>query len=247
VKRVISGSNPVELTLGNALYNALKQLLNNIPLQYVLGKAYFMNMEFIVGSSVLIPRPETEELVNLIVKEHSILKPINNIKVLDIGTGSGCIAISLKHLILNSNVTAIDISEEALSVAKANSDKNNTEVDFFMADILDRNQWNFLPECDLIVSNPPYVTNHEKQFMNKNVLNYEPHTALFVSDDDPLIFYRLIMDFAKAKLSAGGSLWFEINEKFGEELKAMANRKGFSQSNIFSDIHGKSRFLHTIN
>jgi release factor glutamine methyltransferase len=245
-QRVMAGRSIPDTSSENGLNDAVNQLLNNVPLQYVLGKTYFMDMEFEVNPSVLIPRPETEELVSLIMKEIAVAKPVNNLQILDIGTGSGSIAISLKHLIPRASVTAIDISKDALQVAKGNASNNNLIINFLNVNILDKQQWNVLPHCDIIVSNPPYVTHIEKQYMNKNVLDHEPHIALFVPDDDPLIFYRFITDFALLKLNAGGSLWFEINEKFGEDLKMMTISKGLRHSKIFSDIHGKSRFLHAI-
>ncbi len=246
VQRVLSGKDHADEDKIHMLEEAVKMLLNHVPLQYVIGSAYFMDMDFSVNSSVLIPRPETEELVSLIVKNFSTAQNEYRLRILDIGTGSGCIAISLSRFLHGSTVTAVDISKEAIQVAKANADKNNAKVHFVCADILDPSQWDNLPQVDLIVSNPPYVTETEKNFMLPNVINYEPHIALFVPDDDPLRFYSAIIAFAKIKLSPGGSLWFEINEMFGEELRDMAINKGFREINIFFDIRGKSRFLHAI-
>ncbi len=222
---------------------SVKKILNHVPLQYVLGKAWFMDMEFVVNKSVLIPRPETEEMVSLILKNLPSKESLRDFKILDIGTGSGCIAISLKKHIAESSVTAIDISGDALKVAATNAADNDVTIRFVEADILNQENWALLPESDLIVSNPPYVTVSEKKFMQPNVLDYEPHTALFVPDDDPLIFYRFIMAFAKDTLNPTGSLWFEINEKFGDKLKDIALNQGFSEANIFFDLRGKSRFL----
>jgi release factor glutamine methyltransferase len=170
----------------------------------------------------------------------------NEPAILDIGTGSGCIAIALKRKLPKSNVLAIDISDEALKVAFENAMKNETEINFIHMDILDQAQWKGLPQFDIIVSNPPYVTNAEKVHMQLNVLDHEPHTALFVPDDDPLLFYREIFVLAKIKLREAGSLWFEINEMFGDDLKYMAKDQGFNEVNIIFDFHGKSRFLHAI-
>jgi release factor glutamine methyltransferase len=242
-QRIFSGTTPANQDKISLIEEAAGRLLNHVPLQYVLGTAYFMDMEFAVTPDVLIPRPETEELVSLIVKDLAKKKTTHKFRILDIGTGSGCIAISLKHFLPAAEVTAIDISNEALRLASANAVKNNVTVSFIHADIIDELQWESLPECDLIVSNPPYVTLSEKQFMQPNVLDYEPHTALFVPDDDPLIFYRTIIAFAEISLSEDGSLWFEINEQFGGELRNMALNQGFKEVNIIFDIRGKSRFL----
>ena len=246
VQRVLSAKTPAVEDIISLLEEALKRLLNHVPLQYVIGSAYFMDMDFTVNTSVLIPRPETEELVSMIVMHFTTAQKDQNLQILDIGTGSGCIAISLSRFLQGSTVTAVDISKEAIQVAKANADKNNAKVHFVCADILDPSQWDNLPQVDLIVSNPPYVTEAEKKFMLPNVINYEPHIALFVPDDDPLRFYSAIIAFAKMKLNPYGSLWFEINEKYGDELKKFADNQGFNEVNIFFDFHGKSRFLHAI-
>ena len=243
VQRVLSRKVPVVEDKITLFEQALTKLLNQVPLQYVIGSAYFMDMEFSVNSSVLIPRPETEELVSMIVKYCSTAIQDQNLKIMDIGTGSGCIAVSLSRNLAGSQVTAVDISQEAIKVAESNAIKNNAEVGFLCVDILDTTQWDALPQADIIVSNPPYVTESEKLLMLPNVFNYEPHTALFVPDDDPLLFYSAIIAFAKIKLRKAGSLWFEINEMFGEELQNMAINQGFRRANIIFDIRGKSRFL----
>lgn len=240
--RVISGADNVDEMIIMAMDAAVGKLLNHVPLQYVLGKACFMDMDFLVDGSVLIPRPETEELVSLILAENSKIAHLP-LRILDIGTGSGCIAIALKRNIPDSVITAIDISEKALQVAQANAESNMATVSFIRADILDQTRWGQFAGFDLIVSNPPYVTHAEKGQMLPNVLDYEPHNALFVPDDDPLVFYRQIMIFALTQLSAEGSLWFEINEMFGSELKNLASSLGFHEVNIIFDFRGKSRFL----
>jgi len=245
-RRIISGKNLIDADNLILLETATSKLLNHIPLQYILGKAWFMELEFDVNPFVLIPRPETEELVSLIIKEQSGGKSIQPVHILDIGTGSGCIAIALKHNLPESDVAAIDVSSEAIEVARTNAAKNSVAVDFILTDILDHSKWDDLPQSDIIVSNPPYVTNAEKTLMHPNVLDYEPHKALFVPDHDPLLFYREIMEFAKVKLSPTGSLWFEINEMFGDELRNMALNQGFGEANIIFDFRGKSRFLHVI-
>jgi len=245
-QKVMAGNTIADETRLTLIEESVSKLLSHVPLQYVLGSAFFMDLELLVTSSVLIPRPETEELVSLILKHYSGRKTGKGLKILDIGTGSGCIAIALNRYLPESHVSAIDISEEAIKVAAANAEKNHATVNFIHADILDHAQWDTFPKFDIIVSNPPYVTNAEKVQMQLNVLDHEPHTALFVPDDDPLLFYREIIMLAKKKLCERGSLWFEINEMFGVELKKLAESKGFKDVNIFFDIRGKSRFLHAI-
>ena len=242
-QRVLSGNTIPGAELLKQLQEAAKRIQDHVPLQYVTGHAYFMEIEFKVSPSVLIPRPETEELVSMIIGHLKDNDDLQQPGILDIGTGSGCIAVSLKHYLPGSEVTAIDISEEALAVAAANAGLYKADVQFIKADILDPGCWELLPGCDIIVSNPPYVTLSEKRLMLPNVLNYEPHTALFVSDADPLLFYRAILRFAKSKLRNKGALWFEINEMYGPELKNMAIDQGFSEVNIIFDFRGKSRFL----
>ena len=246
VQRVLSGTLLADDNKILLIEDALSKLLHNVPLQYVTGKAFFMDMEFVVNSSVLIPRPETEELVSLVLKQYSCRESGNELKILDIGTGSGCIPIALKKYLPGSEVFAIDISKEALSIATENAAINEVKINFINADILDHSQWNQLPQFDLIISNPPYVTNSEKELMRPNVLDHEPHTALFVPDEDPLIFYREIIALSKIKLREAGSLWFEINEMFGNELKDMAISQGFREVNIIFDFRGKSRFLQCL-
>jgi release factor glutamine methyltransferase len=169
----------------------------------------------------------------------------SKLHLLDIGTGSGCIAISLKDNLHGSQVTGLDISKDALCIAKANAEKHKLDIVFIHADILDQNQWEQLPEYDVIISNPPYVTHAEKSYMLPNVINFEPHIALFVPDEDPLLYFRYILLFAKTRLRDGGTLWFEINEAYADELKQLSLDQGFKDVNIIFDIHGKSRFLHS--
>jgi release factor glutamine methyltransferase len=245
-QRVILGNSPMENEKISQFHDAAEKLMNHVPLQYVLGVSHFMDLEFDVNPSVLIPRPETEELVDTLVKKYSA-KNNHKLTILDIGTGSGCIAISLKHYLQFANVCAVDISDEAIFVATQNAVKNKVEVTFLKVDILNPLQWNLLSKADIIISNPPYVTQSEKQFILPNVIDYEPHTALFVPDDDPLVFYRVIMQFATNNLHPKGELYFEINEKFGNELRELAIQQGFRDVNIIFDIQGKSRFLHASN
>ena len=198
------------------LHFAVKELLKNKPVQYILGETEFCGMRFFVDENVLIPRPETEELVNQLVSCSINHNP--SFRILDIGTGSGCIAISLAKLLKNSVVTAVDVSEKALEVAKKNAETNGVNVNFIKDDILNPKNPELLDnQFDIIVSNPPYVCESEKNEMRANVLDYEPSSALFVSDNDPLIFYRKILEFAQKTLKPDGEVWFEINEKLGTE------------------------------
>ncbi|MBD1261227.1 peptide chain release factor N(5)-glutamine methyltransferase [Maribacter polysiphoniae] len=220
------------------LFEVLSQLRLEKPIQYILGSTGFMDMEFIVNKDVLIPRPETEELVRWVIAEHTNHDmPLN---VLDIGTGSGCIAISLAKALKNAKVFALDVSEKALRTAELNAIKNKVEIECIQSDILKTES--LKEKFDIIVSNPPYVRVLEKELMSSNVIENEPEIALFVSDDDPLVFYRRITEFAKANLKKGGSLYFEINQYLGEETKALLEN-GFSNIELRKDIFGKERML----
>ncbi len=225
------------------LHFAVKELLKNKPIQYIIGVTEFCGMQFQVDENVLIPRPETEELVNKLVSCSVSQLSSPSCRILDIGTGSGCIAISLAKLIKNSEVTAIDISEKALEVARRNAEANGVNVNFVQADILNIKEGLFDKKFDIIVSNPPYVCEGEKKEMRANVLEYEPASALFVSDDDPLLFYRKILDFAQKNLKDGGEVWFEINEKLGVKTKDLCIERNFKNVEIISDFKGKDRIV----
>ena len=218
---------------------AVKDLLKNKPIQYIIGETEFCDFKFKVNENVLIPRPETSELVHFIVNGQR--STVNSQRsILDIGTGSGCIAISLAKLLPQNKVFALDISEKALEVAKENAINNDADVTFIHDDILSlKNKID--TKFDIIVSNPPYVRELEKAEMRDNVLNWEPHNALFVSDNDPLIFYRKILEFAKTHLNENGEVWFEINEYLGKEMTELCNEMGFSQVEVFNDFRGKER------
>ncbi|MFZ4457129.1 MAG: peptide chain release factor N(5)-glutamine methyltransferase [Bacteroidales bacterium] len=219
------------------LLRMLDRLQNSEPLQYVLGETEFLGRSFLVNESVLIPRPETEELVDLIISGNSE----NQCSVLDIGTGSGCIAISLASKLPNVKVEAWDISEDALTVARANAIRNNQDILFKRVDVLS-NDFE-LNSFDVIVSNPPYVCDHESVNMHKNVLDYEPYIALFVPDGDPLRFYRRIIELATKMLRKGGKLYFEINAVYGKETADLLHENGFSEVKIIKDIFGKDRIV----
>lgn len=207
------------------------------PIQYILGETEFYGLPFTVNQDVLIPRPETEELVELILNENKESKP----RILDIGTGSGCIAVSLQKHIHESSVTAWDISEKALAVAALNSKSNSVNVTFNQVDILSDYPINH--SFDIIVSNPPYVLDSEKMDMHANVLEYEPHTALFVADNNPLLFYNRIADVAIQLLTDGGKLYFEINRAKGQETIKMLENKKFSEIRLIKDISGNDRMV----
>ncbi|SDX52072.1 release factor glutamine methyltransferase [Lutibacter oricola] len=220
------------------LNNALIKLSKSTPIQYILGETEFFDLVFKTNSNVLIPRPETAELVQSIIDDH---KNSGEIKILDIGTGSGCIAISLAKNLPNAKVYAIDVSAEALKTATENAILNNASVKFIETDILNSEE---LPgNFDVIVSNPPYVREAEKQHMEKNVLDNEPHLALFVEDDNPLIFYNKIGDLAKNHLTKNGNLYFEINQYLGKETAELISQKGFKNVQIKKDIFGEDRML----
>ena len=222
------------------LHFAVKELLKNRPIQYVIGETEFCGMRFFVNENVLIPRPETEEMVRLLV----VGNWTSAVKILDIGTGSGCIAISLAKLIQNSDVTAVDISEKALEVAKKNAEANEVNVHFVLDDILKPTTAASIDnQFDIIVSNPPYVCDSEKSEMRANVLEHEPSSALFVPDSDPLVFYRKILEFAQKTLKPDGTIWFEINERFGKETAELCHRMGFENVEIIKDFRGRERIL----
>lgn len=228
---------------------AVKDLKKNKPIQYILGKADFYGLKFKVTPDVLIPRPETEELVDLIIKENQDerLKTDDSrlTTILDIGTGSGCIPIVLKKKIPSAKVYSIDISERAIAIAQQNARLNNVDVEFIQQDILSPAN-EFLSngiKFDIIVSNPPYIRESEKQQMHANVLENEPHIALFVQDHEPLLFYKAIADMALKQLKPGGKIYFEINEALGSETKEMLEEKGFKNVVIVKDINNKNRIL----
>nr|WP_041302089.1 peptide chain release factor N(5)-glutamine methyltransferase [Lacinutrix sp. 5H-3-7-4] len=228
------------------IFNALEDLKNEKPIQYIIGETEFYGLPFKVNKHTLIPRPETEELVTLVLKTaKQKLKESKPLTCLDIGTGSGCIAISLAKELKEAQVYAIDVSTEAIKKAKENAVLNNVAVEFIKCDIL--NACNETLNKDLkfnvIVSNPPYVRNLEKAEIKNNVLNNEPHLALFVEDDNPLLFYKAIAEFATKKLHKNGKLFFEINEYLGEETKALVENIGFKNVEIIKDIFNKDRML----
>ena len=227
-----------ELVVWNLILEDLKK---EIPIQYLLGKTSFYGLDFEVNENVLIPRPETEELVEWMLQDCAKRETTNNFSILDIGTGSGCIPISLKKQLPMVKVSAIDVSEKALEVAKGNAKLNGVEVYFILQNILETTD--LLESYDVIVSNPPYVRNLEKQEIKNNVLEYEPHLALFVADDDALIFYRKIGELALKSLRPNGKLFFEINQYLGKETVDLLKDLGFQNVELRKDIYGNDRMI----
>ncbi|MCE3228285.1 MAG: protoporphyrinogen oxidase [Bacteroidetes bacterium] len=226
------------------VYDCCKELATGKPLQYVLGEAWFYNSKFYVNKHVLIPRPETEELVSIIVKENP-----SAISVIDIGTGSGCIPISIKGVLKNAKVSACDISNDALNVAKKNAERNKADVIFFETDILDleKPMKDIEGSFDVIVSNPPYIKHSEAKTLSKNVIDFEPHTALFVEGNDDIIFYKRIIDLAKYKLNVNGKLYFELNPLTAQLVHDYAMTSDlFSSAELIKDLSGNLRFLKAI-
>ncbi len=244
LKRVDVALNPnfelseVEVEKWNTI---LADLQHEKPIQYITGEAWFYGLQFEVNENTLIPRPETEELVEWIIESQKSKVQSQKCEILDIGTGTGCIPISLKTNLPQANVSAIDVSEKALEVAKRNAVSNRVDISFIQADILeveDLSQY-----FDIIVSNPPYVRNLEKQEIKKNVLDYEPHLALFVEDTDALLFYRKIAQLALKNLSPNGLLFFEINQYLGKETVELLDNLGFKNIELKKDIYGNDRMI----
>ena len=231
--------------------SALKALKNHKPIQYIIGQTEFYGLPFYVNENTLIPRPETEELVELILSNTTTNGQLENVEgnnqfnILDIGTGTGCIAISLAKQLPNANVSAIDVSAKALEIANKNAELNQVDINFIENDILKicDSELDSATKFDIIVSNPPYVRQLEKQQMQDNVLNHEPHLALFVDDENPLIFYRAITQFATKNLKPNGKLYFEINEYLGKEMMALLEAFGFKNIQLKQDLFGKDRMI----
>ena len=218
--------------------NCLEKINKNIPVQYITGQANFCNLLIKVNPNVLIPRPETQELVHLILNNHNqdSLK-----EILDIGTGSGCIIIALKKTLSNTNCTAIDISKDAIRTAKANAVLNKVEVDFITKDILDYK--NEEKSWDMIVSNPPYIPISNKKHMHPNVVQNEPSQALFVENEEPLKYYKIIRDFAYDHLTKNGKIYFEIHEDFANDVVNLLSTKKHFKTTVHKDFQGKKRFV----
>lgn len=249
----VAGVNSVDffikpnLEINYDTFESIKKIIERLkkyePIQYILGYIDFLGLNLRITPDVLIPRPETEELADWIIKTHKY----NENRILDIGTGSGCIAIALDKLMINSQTDGIDTSEAALVLAEENSYMNESIVNFFKYDIMQgingQNADKFKEYYDIIVSNPPYVTRSEISDVQKSVLEYEPHDAIFVDDEDPLKYYKAIADFARIKLEWGGFLYFEINPRFHKEISQMLMLKGFRNIQLRNDLSGKPRMI----
>jgi release factor glutamine methyltransferase len=221
------------------MQEALRQLKNHKPVQYVLGTAWFYNLVFKVSEAVLIPRPETEELVGEAIR---FLQTIGSKYVLDVGTGSGCIPVSIKKNVPAAVVTALDISAGALAIAKENAEKNQTAITWMQLDFLDDSLWGDLPSYDVITSNPPYIPENEKEKLDKNVTAYEPALALFVTDNEPLVFYKKIASFGKKHLSPAGRIFMETHEDYANLVAEHFIGEGYEAS-VKKDFYGKERMV----
>lgn len=228
-------------TANQLINNRLQQLLQHKPIQYVLGEAWFYNMKFKVNEHVLIPRPETEELVEWVLSVCSRESGVGSI--LDIGTGSGCIATALKKNLTGSNVTAIDVSHDALKTAAENALHNHATIDFIQIDFLQSSEWNKLGMFDIIVSNPPYIPLNEKETMSRHVTQYEPSTALFVPDEDPLLFYEKIAAFGKDHLNYDGKIFVETHESLAQKTAAVFKTAKYTYIDVKKDLFGKERMI----
>jgi len=251
-ERIIDGNRILSIAQENLLHSSNFRLQKHEPIQYIINEAWFAGMRFYVDKNVLIPRPETEELVEWVVEEYRIQNTEDRIqnsgfKILDVGTGSGCIAIALKNKLPLSEVWACDISDQALNIARINADALQATIDFVPLNFLDPGQRRQLPNVDVIVSNPPYVPQNEKTEMKRNVVEYEPSTALFVTDDDPLIFYKAIAEFGREKLNKGGRIYAEIHENLGEPVKGLFLSEGYQTVQLKKDLQEKDRMIKAIN
>jgi release factor glutamine methyltransferase len=237
-KIMLNSDTEIDSTQEDFIRAAVKKLKKSQPVQYILGETEFFGLKFRLDKNVLIPRQETEELVYRIIREYKTKNPV----VLDLGTGSGCIAVTIAKNIPSAKVYATDISPGALKIARENAALNEVIVTAIIDDML-RTRLEKNLKFDIIISNPPYVRDLEKQFMHPNVLNYEPASALFVRDDNPLVYYRAIAEIASDRLNNGGRVYVEINENFGSEVAGIFLSAGLQDTEVFRDIHGKDRFV----
>jgi release factor glutamine methyltransferase len=229
------------------LDQSIDRLQKHEPVQYISNECWFADTKFYVDKNVLIPRPETEELVDWVDRDFGLKSEVKSqrsqVRILDVGTGSGCIAIALKKKLPQSEIWACDMSDEALNIARMNADSLNAAIDFVGLDFLDPTQRGQLPQVDLVISNPPYVPQREKSEMKRNVADHEPSTALFVTNDDPLIFYKAIAEFGKEKLNKNGNIYVEIHEDFAQEVKDLFLLNRYRSIEIKKDLQGKDRMI----
>lgn len=241
--RLLHASDPLTQTQQQKLTNYLPLLTRHTPVQYVLNEVWFYGMLLYVNEDVLIPRPETEELTNWIVQDEKKRGTVTSSRILDIGTGSGCIPVALKKNLPAAEVHALDISTKALEVARKNAGQQDVLVHFHEVDILRPIEKSLLPVFDIIVSNPPYIPVKDKAGMHPNVLEYEPHLALFVADEDPLLFYRAIANFAKDHLAKDGVIYLELHDMLGASTRELFMSVGFQNTTLRKDMQGKDRML----
>lgn len=232
--------SPLSKESTSKLNYAIERLSKGEPIQYIIGKAWFMELAFIVNSHTLIPRPETEELVDALIK-YLKAADYQNVQILEIGSGSGCIPIAIAKYYPNATITSVDISPDALDVAKKNAHQNGVIINWKQMNFLAKEEWDKLGEFDIIISNPPYIRKAEAAIMHTNVLAFEPHTALFVEDNDPLIFYKAILGFCENHLTKKGAVFLEINESLGKETAALF--KPSYRVEINKDMQGKERII----
>ncbi|HET9826648.1 MAG TPA: peptide chain release factor N(5)-glutamine methyltransferase, partial [Chitinophagaceae bacterium] len=259
--RIIHKSDQLSSVQYELLDHALRRVQKHEPVQYIINESWFAGMRFYVDENVLIPRPETEELVHWVIsecksamgkwppdsyREAQGISQVSNFKFLDVGTGSGCIAIALKKKLSQVEMWACDISDDALNIARMNADVLNAAIDFVPLNFLDPEQREQLPHFDVIVSNPPYVPELGKREMKRNVIDFEPPVALFVPNNDALIFYKAIAEFAREKLNNGGSIYVEIHEDLGAQVKDLFHSKGFESVVLKKDLQGKERMIRAL-
>jgi release factor glutamine methyltransferase len=244
-KRRENKNQPLNEEVENTIEKYLQELLLHKPVQYVLNEAWFYKMKFFVDENVLIPRPETEELIEWMVNDFKKEKDSKPTNIIDIGTGSGCIPIAIKKELPDSNITAIDVSEKALLVAKKNAENLQVTIHFLAIDFLNENVWGPLHIYNTIISNPPYIPIGEKEILSKNVSDFEPGIALFVANNDPSIFYKKIVQFSQTHLKENGKIYMEVHEEYAKEVKAIFEQAEFI-SEIKKDIYGKERMVRAV-
>ncbi|WEK35323.1 MAG: peptide chain release factor N(5)-glutamine methyltransferase [Candidatus Pseudobacter hemicellulosilyticus] len=244
IDRIVRKQEPLSAAQKTQLETWTAQLLQHRPIQYVLNEAWFDGLALYVDETVLIPRPETEELVHWIVEDFG--QPAGSPTIMDIGTGSGCIPIALKKRLPAATLLGIDISVGALATAARNASGQELAIDFHQLDVLDQAEWYRLPAIDILVSNPPYIPQSDQAGMQPNVLQYEPHTALFVENNDPLLFYRALAELGQQKLSAGGRLYVEIHEDLGPQTSQLFRDHNFREVELKKDMQGKDRMIRCI-
>lgn len=244
IDRIVNKEVTLSAEKEKLLLKYTAELMESKPVQYVLQEAWFYGMKFYVDENVLIPRPETEELVQWVLSEAVGYTPgLEKTSILDIGTGSGCIAVSLKKKLAEARIFACDTSQKAIEVAKMNAKNHNTSIDFIAGDFLQEQHRNLLPVVDIIVSNPPYIPLNNKENMESNVINYEPHLALFVMDNDPLLFYRAMAEFCQTHLSKQGTIFVEIHEEFSKAVEHLFLLNGFNNIELRKDLQGRERMV----